>query len=65
MCTQPGDLVWRTKDSTLESRLSATWDSVRAADTRKAHVTLSVRGSLGQPLTVVARDEQGRYEGAY
>lgn len=57
---KPGDLVWRTKDYSLESRLIASFESIPAADMRKESVRVSVRGTIGEPLTVVVIDSQGR-----
>lgn len=48
--SQPGMLVWRTKDPALESALRATFESVAESDQRKLPVHASVSGSLGTPL---------------
>ncbi|GLI60382.1 hypothetical protein VaNZ11_002388 [Volvox africanus] len=47
-----GDLVWRTKDPSLESRLRASFDGLAAADTRRLPVAAAAAGALGQPLTL-------------
>ncbi|GLC64650.1 Peptidase U32 [Pleodorina starrii] len=52
----PGDLVWRTKDPALESRLRASYDGLAAADARSLPVAAAVRGGLGSPLTLTLTD---------
>ncbi|GIL60544.1 hypothetical protein Vafri_15096 [Volvox africanus] len=55
-----GDLVWRTKDPSLESRLRASFDGLAAADTRRLPVTAAAAGALGQPLTLTLTDPDNR-----
>ncbi|GIL91502.1 hypothetical protein Vretifemale_19091 [Volvox reticuliferus] len=55
-----GDLVWRTKDPALESRLRASFEGLAAADTRCLPVTAAVAGALGQPLTLAVTDPDNR-----
>lgn len=46
----PGDLVWRTKDPSLESRLRASYDGLAAVNMRRRPVRASVAGVVGSPL---------------
>jgi len=50
-----GDAVWKAKDAELTRKMKRI-----ASQERKLAVSLSVRGALGTPLLVVARDELGR-----
>ena len=50
-----GDVVWKAKDAELTRRMKRV-----AAEERKVGVSVSVRGAVGQPLRVTARDDLGR-----
>lgn len=63
MCLQPGHLVWKTKDSALESKLRATYDGLSAADSRKLCVDVSVSGSVDKPLMIRLKDSDGNVAG--
>jgi hypothetical protein len=55
-----GDLIWRTKDPSLEGRVRASYESVPAAAARKLPVRVEVAGKLGAPLVLTLVDEEGR-----
>ncbi len=50
-----GDVVWKAKDAELTRRMKRV-----AAGERKVGVSVWVRGAVGQPLQVTARDDLGR-----
>jgi putative protease len=50
-----GDVVWKAKDAELTRRMKRV-----AAGERKVGVSVWVRGAVGQPLLVTARDDLGR-----
>ena len=50
-----GDVVWKAKDAELTRRMKRL-----AAQERKVSVSVAVRGAVGQPLLVTARDDLGR-----
>src|SRR5216683_1291762 len=50
-----GDVVWKAKDAELTRRMKRV-----AAEERKVGVSVAVRGGVGQPLVVTARDDLGR-----
>ena len=50
-----GDVVWKAKDADVTRRMKRI-----AAQERKVGVTLAVRGAVGTPLAVEARDDLGR-----
>ena len=50
-----GDVVWKAKDAELTRRMKRL-----AAEERKVGVCVAVRGAVGQPLVVTARDDLGR-----
>src|SRR5438128_825039 len=50
-----GDVVWKAKDAELTRRMKRL-----AAEERKVGVSVAVRGAVGQPLVVTARDDLGR-----
>jgi len=52
---RPGDVVWKAKDAELTRRMKRL-----AAEERKVGVSVAVRGAVGQPLVVTARDDLGR-----
>ena len=52
-----GMLVWRTRDAKLERRIRASYDGVD----KRAGVVCEVRaGTVGEPLTITLRDQDGR-----
>lgn len=53
----PGDKVWKTSDPELDRKLRQTF----AGDTPKfqRRLDFEVHGATGQPLTLIAQDEQG------
>jgi len=52
---RPGDVVWKAKDAELTRRMKRL-----AAQERKVGLSVAVRGAVGQPLLVTARDDLGR-----
>jgi putative protease len=52
-----GDLVWKTSDPELDRRLRQTFTSESPRFQRPMH--FEVHGSVGQPLTVIGRDDLG------
>src|SRR5690349_12235882 len=50
-----GDVVWKAKDAELTRRMKRL-----AAQERKVSLSVEVRGAVGQPLLVTARDDLGR-----
>ena len=58
---EPGDIVWRTFDVTLEGRLKPLWDG---GIVRRASVVAEVQGRLGSPLRVSFGDASGLYGSA-
>jgi putative protease len=53
----PGAVAWRTGSPALERRLRAGFEG--EAPRRLAPITLHAQGRAGEPLAVVARDDQG------
>lgn len=47
-----GDIVWRSRDSLLESRLRASYDKVASKDLRRGAVHARVVGAVGSPVTL-------------
>lgn len=54
---KPGDRVWRSKDSSFDSRIS---ELARVTDHHLTEVAVAVRGTLGQPLEIHVTDASGR-----
>ena len=52
-----GDKVWKTNDPELDKRLRHTFEGDKIRFQRPLH--LEVHGLVGQPLTLIARDEEG------
>jgi putative protease len=52
-----GDRVWKTNDPELDRRIRQTFAGDQPRFQRPIH--LEVHGTIGQPLTVIARDEDG------
>jgi putative protease len=52
-----GDRVWKTSDPELDRRLRQSFESERARFQRP--VSMEVHGAVGQPLTLLVRDEAG------
>ncbi|MBN9694044.1 MAG: U32 family peptidase [Verrucomicrobia bacterium] len=55
---QPGHFVWKTDDPVLNRELRKTFEGDAPRHVRP--VSMEVHGQLGQPLTLVVRDELGR-----
>ena len=53
-----GDKLWKTSDPELENRLRLSFSTDKPQFRRP--VTIDVHGTVGQPLSVVVRDEMGR-----
>ncbi|CAG9462136.1 unnamed protein product [Pedinophyceae sp. YPF-701] len=53
---EPGALVWRTRDTAVESAARASFDAVSDADRRRAPVVAAVEGRVGEPLTLRLTD---------
>ncbi len=53
-----GDKIWKTSDPELQRRLKKTYQGRSPAFTRG--LVVSIHGQEGEPLRVIARDEQGR-----
>jgi putative protease len=57
---EPGTRVFKTKDPELEARLRATFaKSEQGEARRRAPIALRVRGAVGRPLAIAARDDLG------
>ncbi|GFR48190.1 hypothetical protein Agub_g10043 [Astrephomene gubernaculifera] len=56
----PGDLVWRTKDPSLESRLRSSYDNLATSETRRVPVFVAVSGRIGSALQLRLTDSDGR-----
>jgi putative protease len=55
---RPGQLLWKTNDPALDRELRATYEGGKIR--RASPVSLEVRGHAGAPLTLIARDTEGR-----
>ena len=53
----PGDKVWKTSDPELDRRLRATFEGGQPKFQRP--IDIEVHGRIGQPLTLIVRDESG------
>ncbi|MDX1953684.1 MAG: DUF3656 domain-containing protein [Verrucomicrobiota bacterium] len=56
-CIQPGNKVWKTSDPELDKELRQSFAGEQVRFQRPLH--FEVHAALGQPLTVIARDEEG------
>ena len=56
---EAGTRLFKTKDPALEARLHSTFADAPSAPRRRAPITLRVRGAVGAPLTIAARDDLG------
>jgi len=54
---RPQDIIWRTKDGKLESRVTKTWKN---GPYRKSPIRFIVDGEAGKPMTVTVIDSHGR-----
>ncbi len=54
---RPGDKVWKTSDPELERKIRQTFDGDAPKFQRR--MDLEVHGTVGQPLTLMARDQEG------
>ncbi len=56
-----GDLVWKNRDAALDKKLEAliTRTDAQGAALRSSGVTVSVSGSIGQPLLIKLQDGKG------
>jgi putative protease len=54
---QPGNRLWKTSDPALDRRLRQTFSGHTPRFQRP--IDLEVHGQVGQPMTLIARDEQG------
>lgn len=54
---RPGNLVWKTNDPELDRRLRQSFEGEKIRFTRAVH--LEVHGTVGTPLTLFARDDEG------
>ncbi|MGB3203083.1 MAG: DUF3656 domain-containing protein, partial [Nodosilinea sp.] len=53
----PGDKIWKTSDPALDKEIQQTYNGDQPRFTRP--ITVEVHGSVGQPMTAIARDDQG------
>ena len=54
---QPGDKLWKTSDPELDRRLRQSFSGDKPQFQRP--IAMEVHGSAGQPMTLIARDEEG------
>src|SRR5439155_18015153 len=55
-----GAIIWKTDDPALRQRLERTFAGADLPAVRRTPLTVRVRGAVGGPLEVTARDDGGR-----